>query len=146
MVYLIKKNNIQSLLQFRPDYYYKQSIKVLSSMKKYLLLFPYLFSTVIGLIFIKLGGDSFEFSINNFGTKFSISWKSLIGLFFYFISFLLWTIIIPKYDLSFIMPVVIGMVQVLTLIAAFSIFNESISSINLIGILLVIVGIVLVNL
>jgi multidrug transporter EmrE-like cation transporter len=115
-------------------------------MKKYLLLFPYLFSTVIGLIFIKLGGDSFDFSINNFVTKFSISWKSLVGLFFYFISFLLWTIIIPKYDLSFIMPVVIGMVQVLTLIAAFTIFNESISSTNLIGILLVIVGIVLVNL
>lgn len=114
-------------------------------MTKYLLLLPYLFFTVSGLIFMKLGGDTFKFSINEFGTKVNISWKSLVGLSFYFISFLLWTIIIPKYDLSFVMPVVIGTVQVLTLFAAFLIFHESISLTNLIGIILVIAGIVLIN-
>jgi len=115
-------------------------------MKNFLLIFIYILFTVSGLVFMKLGGESFTFSINRTGAVVGFNWLSIIGFLFYGISFSLWTLILPKYELNFIVPLVIGIVQILTLITALLVFHEKISLLNLIGIIIVVIGIMLINL
>ena len=71
---------------------------------------------------------------------------SLIGFISYILSFLLFTNIIVKFDLSYIMPISSGLVQVITLISGFVIFNEQIKVKGIIGAIIVILGIIIMNL
>ena len=50
------------------------------------------------------------------------------------------------FDLSYIMPIVTGVIQILTLVLAKFVFKEKISKLSIIGASLVIVGILLMNL
>ena len=115
-------------------------------MKNYLLIAIYLVFTVTALILMKLGGSQLALKINTQALSLNISWLSLLGMVCYMISFLLWITIIPKFNLSYIVPLTVGITQVLTLIAAILIFKEALSAYKLSGIILVIIGIVLLNL
>ncbi len=61
-------------------------------------------------------------------------------------SFLLFTQLVTMFDLSYIVPITTGIVQVASLIAAVKIFKEDLSINGIIGIVMVISGIVLMNL
>ena len=52
---------------------------------------------------------------------------------------------IATYDLSYIVPLTTGIVQVIVLIMGYFIFKENVSLVNLGGIILVIIGIVLIS-
>lgn len=111
-----------------------------------LLIVCYILSTVIGLIFIKLGGNDLSVGLSNQIFNFSIGIKSLLGLSFYILSFFLWMLILSKPDikLSIIFPVVTVIVQTLVIISGVLIFKEKINIIQLLGIFLAILGIVLI--
>ena len=111
-----------------------------------ILVIIYLIFTTSGLILIKLGGNPGTAQLVNSDINFSINWISMIGMFFYIISFLLFTKIVTLFDLSYIFPICVGIVQILTLIAAFLIFKEKITPWMIVGISLVIIGIILMNL
>ena len=68
-----------------------------------------------------------------------------MGFICYLASFLLFTRIVTKFDLSYIMPICTGVVQIVTLIAAKLIFKEIITTQGLVGAVLVILGIVIMN-
>lgn len=57
----------------------------------------------------------------------------------------MWQKLLATYDLSYIVPITTGIVQVIILILSYVIFKENINTINLIGISLVIIGIVLIS-
>lgn len=110
---------------------------------KYILTLIYLICTTGGLTFMKLGGDSLHLSLkNNF--NFQMGWLTFLGFFLYLISFLLWQRMLVKYDLSTMVPIVTGIVQILVLIIGHFIFKESLSILSLIGAVFVICGIVLI--
>ena len=90
---------------------------------------------------MKLGGDSLSLSFKN-GITFKIGFVTFLGFFLYLISFLLWQRMIIKYDLSILVPVVTGIVQVLVLIISHFVFKESLNIVSLIGVALIIIGIV----
>ena len=71
--------------------------------------------------------------------------KLVLGFLLYIASFLLWQKLIATYDLSYIVPIATGIVQVVVLLGSYFLFKESMSFINVIGILMVIVGIVLIS-
>lgn len=112
---------------------------------KILLVGIYLILTTSGLIFMKLGGNSGQLAIDNGNIGFTINWISAIGFVCYLASFLLFTKIITSFDLSYILPICTGIVQIISLIAAYFIFKENISAYSFIGIIIVIIGIVLMN-
>lgn len=114
-------------------------------MLQYILIGIYLILTTTGLILIKLGGNSGEIQIANSILNFSINLTSLLGLICYVCSFLLFTKVVAMYDLSYIFPIVTGIVQILAVIAAYFILKEQISVYTVIGIVLIIGGIVLMN-
>lgn len=114
-------------------------------MKKSILVVAYIILTITGLVLMKLGGNTGTIEISGFDFNFSMSFISLLGFISYILSFLLFTNIVVKFNLSYIMPITSGLIQVLTLISGFFIFKENISVNGIIGAGLVISGIVVMN-
>ena len=94
---------------------------------------------------MKYGQNTGSVLIESGSIIFSINYISLLGLISYILSFFLYTKIIVSFDLSFIVPVTAGIVQVLTLLFGIFLFKETISVLSIIGVVLVIAGIVLMN-
>ena len=114
-------------------------------MKKSVLVVAYIILTITGLVLMKLGGNTGTIEISGLDFNFSMSFISLLGFISYILSFLLFTNIVVKFNLSYIMPITSGLIQVLTLISGFFIFKENISVNGIIGAGLVISGIVVMN-
>ena len=110
-----------------------------------LLIGIYLILTVSGLVLMKKGGNPGSLAFESGNMNFGISLISLAGFVCYLGSFLLFTRLVVMFDLSYIMPLSTGIVQVLTLIASKVIFNENISTQGIIGASLVIIGIIVMN-
>lgn len=111
---------------------------------KIILTILYLLFTIGGLTFMKLGGNSLSLTFKN-GITFKIGFITTLGFLMYILSFLLWQKLIVIFDLSFIYPITIGIVQIAVLILAIFLFNENINFMNIIGILLVIIGIIFIS-
>ena len=114
-------------------------------MRKKFLVVLYVILNILGLVLMKLGGNTGTVNIKGSSFDFSMSLISLIGFICYIMSFLIFSNIIVKFDLSYIIPITSGIVQVLTLISGFVIFSESITIKGIIGALMVISGIVIMN-
>lgn len=68
-----------------------------------------------------------------------------VGFVCYLGSFLLFTRVITMFDLSYIYPIVTGIVQILTLVASAVVFKENMSIQSVIGAIIVIAGIIIMN-
>ena len=112
---------------------------------KIVLILIYLALTISGLVLMKKGGNPGTISMNKGDLNFGINAISLLGFICYIGSFLLFTRIVVMFDLSYIMPICTGIVQILTLIASYFVFKEQISKQGIIGAMLVIIGIVVMN-
>ena len=112
---------------------------------KFVLVIVYLVLTTSGLIFMKLGGNPGTIAFKEGDIALSMNWISGIGLICYLCSFLLFTRIVVMFDLSYIFPIVTGIVQIISLVASKVIFKEELSIQVIIGASLVIVGIVIMN-
>ncbi len=108
---------------------------------KYLLVVIYMFFTTSGLTFMKLGGDSLKLGLKD-GFSLSMGWKTFVGFLLYLVSFVLWQKLLVKYDLSVMVPIVTGIIQIIILIIGYTIFKESFNVISLIGALIIVVGII----
>lgn len=113
---------------------------------KIILICIYLVLTLSGLVLMKKGGNPGKVSISKKDINLSMSPVSALGFVCYLCSFLLFTKIVVMFDLSYIMPIVTGIVQVMTLIVANLFFKEKIDKKAIIGASLVILGIVVMNL
>lgn len=112
---------------------------------KYLLTLVYLVFTTGGLAFMKAGGDSLKMSFQD-GFTFKIGFLTFMGFAMYLVSFLLWQRMLIKFDLSTMVPIVTGIVQVLVLLIGLFVFKESISLLSLVGAIIVIAGIIIMGL
>ena len=112
---------------------------------KYLLTIIYIIFTTGGITFMKLGGDSLKLNLSK-GFNLSMGWMTFVGFCFYLISFLLWQKLLVKYDLTIMVPIVTGIVQIVILILGYIVFKESFNIYSLIGALFIIVGIVIMAL
>jgi len=112
---------------------------------KFVLVFLYLFFSVFGLILMKKGGNAGSVSFNDSNVGLSINIISFIGLLFYVVSFLLYTKVVTSYDLSFIIPIITGISQILILLASWGILKETISKQGIIGAIIIIIGIIIMN-
>lgn len=114
-------------------------------MKKSILFILYVILTILGLVLMKFGGNTGTLSFEQATFTFSMSLVSLLGFVSYIASFLLFTNIVVKFDLSYITPITAGIIQVLTLLSGIFVFGEKISINGIVGIVLVVSGIVIMN-
>lgn len=112
---------------------------------KIVLIIIYLILTVSGLILMKMGGNTGTFSIENKDINFGINIISALGFICYICSFLLFTKIIGMFDLSYIYPIITGIVQILSLVLSSVVLKEKISWQIIVGAIIVIAGILIMN-
>lgn len=112
---------------------------------KFLLVIAYLVLTVLGLVFMKLGGNPGTLAVKEGTITLGMSIISGIGFICYLCSFLLFTRIVVIFDLSYIFPICTGIVQILTLFASALVFKENISIQSAIGVAIIILGIIIMN-
>lgn len=113
-------------------------------MLKYMLVAIYLILNALGTTLIKFGGDSL-FNFKNGNVSFSMNFTSAFGFVCYIISFLLWTKILTIFDLGYIVPIALGISQVLMFFIGFGVFDESFSIMGILGISFIIVGVIFLN-
>ena len=105
----------------------------------------YVIFNVFGIILFKINADSFKILMINKGTLgLHISFTSLIGMFCYICSFFIYLFLISKNSLSFIVPIMTGIVYVSVLTASMFILKEKITIISLIGSIIILLGVMLV--
>lgn len=106
----------------------------------------YLFFSVGGLVFMKLGSNNINIAIRNGTFNFSMGVKAILGFVSYIFSFLIYSFyIIKNFDLSYIFPILTGITQVLIIIFGVILFKEHISLFGYLGIFMIILGIVFLN-
>lgn len=110
----------------------------------WILVVLYVIFAVSGSTLLKYGG------LTHLKTLFSvpivninISWVTFIGFICYGISFIFYTILLNKFDLSFISPLTVALVYILLMITAFVVFKEPITTTKLVGCGLILIGILL---
>ncbi len=105
----------------------------------------YVLSAVIGSTLIKAGSASQMKAL--FTVPFvnlSLSWTTLLGIFAYGISFVLYVILLSRFDLSFISPLLVAFVYVLLMFTAFFIFKESLTLHKALGCGLILIGVIMI--
>lgn len=105
----------------------------------------YVVFAVVGSTLIKYGGLAKISSLIVLPfVHVSISLISLLGILSYGLSFLLYILLLNKFDLSFISPLTVGIVYVLLMFTAVVVFNEQFTLLKTLGCTLILVGIMLI--
>lgn len=111
---------------------------------KYILSLIYILLTTSGLFCFKAGGDSLSLSFKGV-INLKIGFVTALGFIFYLCSFLLWQKLVATYNISYIFPLTNAILQVIIVLLGVTYFKESINVTNIIGMILVIVGVVLIS-
>jgi drug/metabolite transporter (DMT)-like permease len=106
----------------------------------------YALTTSLALIFMKIGTQSSApIAFIDHKLSFNLNFFIIAGVLLYGISFLVYTYLISKYDLGYIIPVATAIVYVLIFVASFVLFKETFTMIKILGIVLILAGLTLVN-
>lgn len=110
----------------------------------YFLFIIYVILASSGLILFKIGSSD---SVINFikGINISFSWQAIIGIICYFFSFILWLLIVSKTKLSWAFPLSVGLINTVILIASSIIFKEQITWVQIVGVVLITIGLALIG-
>lgn len=124
----------------------KKEVMKKENVMKYILIIIYLVLTVSGLILYKKGSNSdFLISIENNALNIKLSLISILGLFCYLLSFLMYMLILPKFDLTFIYPLMTAISYIGIYILSIIILSEKVTTLGIVGSAIIMVGIFIVN-
>lgn len=96
-----------------------------------------------GMVLIRKGGLQCKFHINSEKIDITINWVLLIGVILYVISFLLWIYILQIFPLTYVSPIVYGVVYIMISILSAIFLKEIISIRMIIASFLIIGGVIL---
>ncbi len=106
----------------------------------------YVLSTSLGLIFIKLGTtDSLPVKFLDGKIHLNLNVHIVGGILLYGISFMLYTYLISKHDLGYIIPLTTALVYIVIFLASYLIFHEVFTLLKITGIGLIVIGLILLN-
>jgi drug/metabolite transporter (DMT)-like permease len=111
-----------------------------------ILLSIYVLITSLGLVTLKLGSkNGAPVELINNKMHLNLSPYVIAGILLYGTSFVLYTYLLSKYDLGYIIPLTTALVYILIFAASFFIFKESFTLMKVFGITLIVVGLILLN-
>lgn len=112
------------------------------------LLFVFFFIfTTIGMVLIKLGGQGhFPTLVTVPLLDLRVSLVSLLGLFFYGLSFVLYSTLLTRFELTYLNPATVGITAILIYISAVVVFHEAITPAKIGGLVLILSGVLVLNL
>jgi len=97
------------------------------------------------LILFKLGSINPNINLDILGFHISFSIKSLIGMFCYVCSFILWLIIVSRMNLTVAMPLSVAIVNTLVVVGSCIFLKERISLTQGIGIFIILSGVMILT-
>ena len=107
-----------------------------------LLVAAYAVFTVVGLICYKYGTNiNSNLVFKDLSINFNIHIVAIIGLVFYLISFLLYIIVLPKFNLTTILPIISAITSVGIYILSIIILKEPITIQKVIGAAIIAIGV-----
>jgi drug/metabolite transporter (DMT)-like permease len=107
----------------------------------------YVFATSLALILLKLGTkNGSPVSYVDSKLQFNINPYVVIGIGLYGTSFILYTFLISKFDIGYIIPLTTAFVYILIFVASYVIFKESFSATKILAIILILAGVSLLSL
>lgn len=113
----------------------------------YLLFITYILFSATGLLLLRSGAGEFTIALQSGGfLNFSVSFRMLAGMFFYVCSFLLFMILLPRFNLTYLYPISAGVLYVVIIISGVVFLRERLPITHIIGIVLVFSGVVMLNL
>jgi small multidrug resistance pump len=102
----------------------------------------YVFSSSLGMILIKQGGEKTSVKIIEKSIQLNINIHFIAGVLLFLLSFILWVLILQHFKLTFISPVAYGLTFLMLSFFAYVMLNEQVTIYNLIGATLIICGVV----
>lgn len=107
----------------------------------------FILATSSALILLKWGSKTGA-AVESVGGKLHLNLNYWIvsGITLYGISFLLYTYLIAKYDLGYIVPLTTALVYIIIFTASYFIFDEVFTAFKIAGIVLIVGGLTLLNL
>lgn len=112
-----------------------------------IILLIYAFTSSLGLILLKLGSQTgAPISFVDHKLHFNLGFYAIGGILLYGLSFVIYTYLISKNDLGYIIPISTALVYIFIFIASFIIFKEVFTAAKIVGICLIFGGLVLLNL
>lgn len=124
------------------DYYFAGGIYCMTG---YILFALYVLFSSSGLVLIKMGTTNAAFSTANGILNLVVDIKLIIGMICYMVSFLLYIMVLSKFNLSTIFPVASGIVLIGTVLAGVFFFKEQLAIHHIIGVAMILIGIFLLN-
>ena len=107
----------------------------------------YVLTTSSALIALKWGAKAGSLiTYVNYKVHLNLNLYTFLGVSLYGFSFLLYTFLISKYDLGYIIPLTTAFVYILIFAGSYLVFRENFTVPKIIGIILVLCGIVFLNL
>ena len=112
-----------------------------------ILTFIYIAATTSSLILFKLGNNQVRtiLSFQSGEIQAKIGGLSVLGLMLYIVSFILYMVIITRYNLTYIVPIISGIVYVVIFIASIVFLKEKISFLTVTGVIVILIGIIIMN-
>lgn len=115
-------------------------------MSSLIILLTYALTSSAGLILLKLGSESgAPVSIVEGKFQFNLGLYAVLGIILYGFSFIIYTYLVSKNDLGYIIPVSTALVYIFIFLASFLIFKEAFTALKILGICLIFGGLVLLN-
>jgi multidrug transporter EmrE-like cation transporter len=107
----------------------------------------YILTSTSGLILFKYGSGKMEtfFAFKNGAVQFQMNFASVLGLFLYVASFVIFMTLVAKHDVSFLLPILTGCANILVFWGAAFFLREKISVMTIVGTLLVVSGVLIMN-
>lgn len=110
------------------------------------LIAAYVVATSLALILLKLGSQSGALvSMVENKVNLNLTILSTSGIFLYGVSFLIYTYLISKFDLGYIIPLTTALVYIVIFVASYFVFKEPFTGIKILAIGLILVGLGLLN-
>ena len=116
-----------------------------SKMVLVLLFAVYALLSAGGLVLFKLGGQDAAFQVGKTGFSLALSWKMLLGILCYLCSFLLWLVIFSRTQLTFAMPLSVGIVNTLVFLGSARFLGERITPLKILGLAVIVLGLFLIS-
>ena len=116
-----------------------------SKMVLVLLFAVYALLSAGGLVLFKLGGQDAAFQVGKTGFSLALSCKMLLGILCYLCSFLLWLVIVSRTQLTFAMPLSVGIVNTLVFLGSAHFLGERITPLKILGLAVIVLGLFLIS-
>ena len=111
----------------------------------YVMFALYILCSAVGLVLIKAGGQDLALGVQQGVFHLNISLKMLLGMLFYICSFLLFTFIVPQFNLTYIYPVAAGILYVVITVVGLLFLKEKLTPRQAAGLVLILLGVVAIN-